>query len=107
MKSKRTKLTDIPEEVKQIVYKRDHGRCIACGELGLPNAHFIRRSQGGLGVPENVVTLCPKCHHDYDNGFYRDEMENYIRQYLKSIYGASWNETKLVYNKWNGFKFNK
>ena len=48
MKSKRSKLTDIPKEVKEIVFKRDNGKCILCGKDGLPNAHFIRRSQGRI-----------------------------------------------------------
>lgn len=47
-KSKRSNATDIPKEVKEEVYKRDKGRCVICPNPGIPNAHFIRRSQGGL-----------------------------------------------------------
>lgn len=67
--------------------------------------HFVARSQGGLGIEENIVTLCLDCHNDYDNGNKKDEYRNYIRNYLKSIYGDSWSEENLVYNKWSNFKF--
>lgn len=99
-KSKRAKACDIPPAVKKIVLERDCGCCIICGSPhAMPNAHYIRRGQCGLGIEENVVTLCPQCHHDYDNG---DKLEEYgalIRDYLKSQY-AGWNEKDLYYDKW-------
>lgn len=99
-KSKRSNDCDISPEVKRIVYERDGHRCIYCHRNnGLPNAHFIGRGQGGLGIPENIVTLCPECHEDYDNGFKREEIGNYIREYLKWKYGQNWNEKKLIYKK--------
>lgn len=106
MKSRRSKITDIPPKVKKIVHERDNGRCVVCGLAGMPNAHFIPRSKGGKGIPENIVTLCLYCHHNYDNGNLREEIGNRIREYLKSKYGDSWNEEKLIYNKWEDFKFN-
>ena len=106
-KSKRSKLTDISTKVKEIVYERDGGRCIICGLAGLPNAHYIPRSKSGLGIEENVVTLCIYHHQKYDNGYLREEIGNSIREYLKSKYGDSWSEEKLTYNKWENFKFNK
>ena len=104
-KSQRAKNTDISPKVKAIVYERDKGKCIICGRPGIPNAHYKRRSQGGLGIEQNVVTLCLRCHEDFDNGFKREEIENYIHDYLKSIYGTSWCEEDLIYNKWKNFKF--
>ena len=56
---------------------------------------------GGLGIEENIVTLCNKCHHDFDNGSRRVEYGYSIQWYLKSIYGDNWNERKLIYNKYN------
>lgn len=102
MKSKRSKATDIPMKVKKEVYERDNGRCVICGREGLPNSHYIRRSKGGLGIPENVVTMCIYCHSAYDNG-YDTELKEYIKnktkEYLMSIY-KNWNEKDLIYNKW-------
>lgn len=97
---KRKTLTDIPIEVKRKVFERDNRRCIYCHKNnGIPNAHFKRRSQGGLGIEQNIVTLCPKCHKDFDNGFKREELENYIREYLKFKYGQNWNEAELIFKK--------
>jgi 5-methylcytosine-specific restriction endonuclease McrA len=106
-KSKRSKATDISPKVKQKVYERDNKLCIVCYQLGIPDAHYIRRTQGGLGIEENVVTLCRTCHHEYDDGSKREEIGERIKQYLKSIYGDSWDEEKLKYSKWNGFKYSK
>ena len=98
-KSKRSKACDIPERVKLRVMARDDGRCIICGLSGFPNAHYIPRSQGGLGIEQNVVTLCPVCHQRYDNGDKREEYGAYIKQYLSWAY-ENWNEKDLIYNKW-------
>lgn len=102
-KSKRAKATDIPKEVKEKVYERDGGRCVVCKKQGIPNAHYIRRSQGGLGIEQNVVTLCTTCHDDFDNGSKRQEIGKIIHDYLQSIY-KDWNEEGLVYNKWRALR---
>lgn len=75
-----------------------------CGRPGAPNAHYIPRSLGGLGIEENVVTLCTYCHNAYDNGYSKDInvrqfIGNQIKKYLKSKY-EHWNETDLYYDKW-------
>jgi 5-methylcytosine-specific restriction endonuclease McrA len=102
-KSKKSKATDIPYKVKEAVWERDNHSCIYCGKTGygvMPNAHFIPRSKGGLGVEENVVTLCQDCHYNYDFGgkdisnIYR----KYIRNYLSEKY-EDWREEDLVYEK--------
>ena len=92
--------TDIPIKVKEAVFERDKRRCIYCHKNnGIPNAHYIRRSQGGLGIEQNIVTLCPDCHKQYDNGNKREELEEYIGEYLKFKYGQNWSKEKLIYNK--------
>lgn len=94
-----TKACKIQPGVREAVYERD-GHCIICGSNeGIPNAHFIPRSHGGLGIEENIVTLCPRCHFEYDNGAYRNEYRTLIRSYLKAKY-PEWDEKKLVYGKW-------
>ena len=98
-KHKETKATSISIEVKNIVKARDGGRCIICGQPGLPNAHYIRRAQGGLGIEQNIVTLCPECHHDYDNGSHRREIGDYIAEYLEKWY-PDFPDKNRVYNKY-------
>ncbi len=105
-KSTRSKLTDISPEVRAKVAERDNGICVVCGvRKGEPNMHYISRNNGGLGIEENIVTGCPECHHEYDNGSKLEETRKTIREYLQSIYGDSWNEENLVFHKWNGFKY--
>lgn len=97
---KGTKACDISQSVKEKVWQRDKGRCIVCGSpFAMPNAHYIARSQIGLGIEQNIVTLCAKCHHYYDHTTMREDYREYIRNYLKSKY-PDWNEEKLKYRKW-------
>lgn len=101
MKSKRTKACDITKEVKDRVWERDEGRCILCGShQAMPNAHFIPRSAGGLGIEENIVTLCMECHERYDHTTDRKNIEKLIRKYLKSHY-PEWEKLNLIYTKWS------
>lgn len=98
MKSKRTKALDISPEVKEAVAERDGGRCVLCGRPGLPNGHFIPRSQSGRGIEENVVTLCIECHNRYDNGAFRAQTEVELEAYLQTLY-PEWNREKILYRK--------
>lgn len=106
---RRTKALDIPRRVKEAVARRDSFDgwpcCILCGTpapseypLAFSNAHFIARSHGGLGIEQNVLTLCPACHQRYDNSSERSELREELRGYLKRRYpGLS--EEELVYRK--------
>jgi 5-methylcytosine-specific restriction endonuclease McrA len=95
---KRTKAVDISKKVKESVYKRDKGLCILCGKAGIPNAHYIKRSQGGLGIEQNVVCLCVKCHYEQDMGKDTELYTSKLKEYLKGKY-ENWNEKDLIYRK--------
>lgn len=108
MKTKRSKATDIPMSVKKRVWERDGGCCVVCGNSYnvMPNAHYISRQHGGLGIEQNVVTLCTeltpnKCHRRYDFGTKEEheKIKRIIRNYLESRY-PNWKEEDLVYRKW-------
>lgn len=107
MKTKRSKATDIPMSVKQKVFKRDNECCVICGNNYnvMPNAHYIPRSKGGLGIEENIFTACTRltendCHYKFDNGTQKEKtkLKKRIRDYLKEKY-PNWNEEKLYYKK--------
>jgi 5-methylcytosine-specific restriction endonuclease McrA len=68
--------------------------------LAFSNAHFISRAQGGLGVEENILTLCPGCHRRYDQTTEREELRGFFREYLQQKY-LDWDESKLYYRKGN------
>lgn len=106
-KSKRAKATDISRQVKKAVWERDNGRCVVCGNNinVMPNAHYISRSKGGLGIEQNIVTLCTeftplKCHRRYDFGTKeeRQMIHGIIKKYLQSKY-EDWDEERLYYRK--------
>ena len=101
--SKRSKACEISQSTKELVWNRDMHKCIICGRYvpkALANAHFVKRSQGGLGIPENIVTLCLQCHYEEDFGKNTKEYENKIEEYLKFKYGSEWSREKLIYDKW-------
>lgn len=99
MKNERTMRLDIPRTVKDAVWERDNRCCVLCGNpQAMPNAHYISRAQGGLGIEQNIVTLCMKCHRDYDQSAARQYIKEEIRHYLSSKY-EDWKEENLVYQK--------
>ena len=96
---KRTKALAIAPEVKRKVRERDGGCCILCGSpKGEPCAHYISRAQGGLGIEENVLTLCWACHMRYDQTTEHRALQAFFRRYLQSRY-PGWDESKLIYRK--------
>lgn len=104
MKSRRTKACEIKPDVKTRVYERDGHKCVWCGKYvdkSCACAHFIPRSHGGLGIDENILTLCSSCHSEFDNGNHRNEMKTVFERYLKSYYGVL-NSDNLIYDKWKG-----
>ena len=104
---KDTKARDFSRKAKEQIAERDSidewPCCVWCGAaapapLAWSNAHFISRAQGGLGIPENGLTLCPECHRRYDQTTARSEMREFFREYLQEQY-PEWDEEKLYYKK--------
>ena len=100
-KSRRAKALHPSDDVKTAVYRRDGGLCVWCKKPGLPEAHFIARNSSGLGIEENILTLCRECHDKYDHGTReeRERMREYFREYLKCCY-PEWDESKLYYRRY-------
>lgn len=107
---KETKATAIPKRVKDAVRARDGGFCILCGRPGDPHCHVVRRSAGGMGIEQNIVTLCPRCHYALDEGLYirelapfgfhsRAEIKKFIYKYMETVY-PGWTPEKVTYRKW-------
>ena len=104
----RTDALAIPRKVKKAVAARDSVDgwpcCILCGRpaptydpLSFSCAHYISRAQGGLGIEENILTLCPCCHRQYD-GVERNMLRPILRRHLRENY-ENWNESELTYRK--------
>ena len=105
----RTKAVGITLATKEAVAERDSfdgwACCILCGtpaptnnRLAFSNAHYIPRSQGGLGREDNILTLCPECHRRYDQTTDRAKLQPFFARYLKEHY-PNWNEKNLIYKK--------
>ena len=106
---KDTKARDFDRKAKLAIMHRDTVEgwpcCVFCGAAApseespvWSNAHYISRAQGGLGIPENGLTLCPECHGRYDQTTARAEMREYFREYLSERY-EDWSEDALIYRK--------
>lgn len=104
---KDTKARAFDRKTKEIIAERDSIKgwpcCVRCGAaapmpLAWSNAHFISRAQGGLGVVENGLTLCPRCHREYDQTTRREDLREFFREYLKSKH-PGWDESELYYRK--------
>jgi hypothetical protein len=53
----------IPDDVKQLVWLRDGGRCRHCGaQTELQYDHIIPVAMGGSSNPENLQILCGPCN---------------------------------------------
>ena len=99
-KSKRSKKCDINKATKDKVWERDGHRCVICkSPFAMPNAHYIPRSKGGLGVEQNIVTLCARCHQMTDQSEHRQFMLDKIEKYLKNKY-KDWSKEDLIYDKY-------
>ena len=103
---KRTKACAISKKTKLEVYRRDMGACIFCGCPGLPEAHVIARSHGGLGCKENIVTACRKCHDLLDNSEHRQQMLSHAISYLKMFY-PDWKSEDFFFYKYDKDKGKK
>lgn len=93
--NKRAKATSIPFKVKQEVFIRDDGRCIFCGRPGYPEAHYISRTRGGLGIPENIVTACRECHRRMDASEKRPQYLKRAKAYLDILYPEYTDEMRI------------
>jgi 5-methylcytosine-specific restriction endonuclease McrA len=97
---------EFDKKTREKIYSRDQYRCINCHDTGMLGvAHvFVPRSKGGLGVEENGVLMCQRCHHEMDNGRVKEISEmikKVAEEYLKKQYHIDLE--KIIYNKWKNY----
>lgn len=98
-KHKRRNTTNISNQVRERVIRRDK-YCIFCGSsYNLTIAHYIPRSLGGLGIEENLTVACANCHMQLDQGKNRKKYQAYQLEYLNSLY-PNITDDKRKYKKW-------
>jgi len=55
--------------VREYVLYRDGHKCQHCGKANVPlEVHHIESRKTGGNRPDNLITLCDKCHSDYHKG---------------------------------------
>ena len=93
-------LTAIPTDVREVVKERDSYDgwpcCIWCGRPYVEVHHYIERSRGGLGIEQNLVCLCKRCHTKIHKG--DTDLQNFVREYLSEHY-EGWDERTLIARK--------
>lgn len=100
--SERTKKCSISAKVRKQVKERDGECCIFCeSTYEVQLCHIVPRSSGGLGIPENLVCGCFKCHMQMDQSSHREEMLEQANEYLRGIY-PEFDRTNKIYKKWSG-----
>jgi hypothetical protein len=53
----------IPQQIKDLVWQRDNGRCTQCGtNENLEYDHIIPHSKGGANTYRNIQLLCSNCN---------------------------------------------
>lgn len=90
-KSKRSRATDIDKDTRWNVKVRDDFSCIFCGSrYRIELAHTIlSRSNGGLGIEQNLVCACQSCHRIMDSESDRGKiLRKSAIHYLENIYGS-------------------
>ena len=69
MKPKQLARGVIPDDVKQLVWLRDGGKCQLCGSTGeLQFDHIIPVALGGSTSPDNLQVLCGSCNRTKGGG---------------------------------------
>ncbi len=112
--SKRSRACEFSAEAREVIKERDGG-CIFCRlEYMLPPEdeftlstntyqimHYIPRSAGGLGIPENGAVGCLWHHNMLDNGNegLREDMLTIFEAYLRARH-EGWDKRNLVYDKY-------
>lgn len=102
-KGRMSKACEFSPEARKEIIERDGG-CIFCKidpkeRTGFQIMHYIPRSRGGLGIPQNGAVGCLIHHQMLDNGADGKFMRQYFKTYLEAIYGHL-DEDDLIYKKW-------
>ena len=96
----------IPNGTRRLVYRRDGYQCAMCSDTrGLQIHHAVHRSLGGSDFPENLITLCWKCHavahgmkfDDYPAYIDTEWMEQHVVEYLSDWYAENQGEPWYPY----------
>jgi hypothetical protein len=73
----------LSEVIRNFVFYRDTWHCRHCFNAnGLDPHHVIFKSAGGTDTPNNLLTLCRKCHDDIHGGRLKIEVVEILEHNL-------------------------
>ena len=62
--------------ISKVVKRRDKHTCQSCGlTVGLSVHHILPRDEGGVDMPDNLITLCDNCHNEVEDMGLRDKWQ--------------------------------
>lgn len=88
--------------IKEAVWIRDNKKCIFCNltvSIECAKSRFIKNSEGGLAIPENIVTACDECNFKFQYGYQQEELAIVAEKHLKNYYKDNWSKEKLYISK--------
>jgi 5-methylcytosine-specific restriction endonuclease McrA len=65
-------------KIRQKVLERDGWSCQKCGknaDTKFHIHHILKKRKGGSDCLDNLITVCPKCHHQVDSDNYDPEWQ--------------------------------
>src|SRR5688572_9709387 len=65
-------------QIREEILQRDNYTCQLCeatGNTKLHVHHILKRIEGGGDYFDNLITVCPSCHHKADRSLYNPEWE--------------------------------
>ena len=73
----------LDENIRKAVILRDNHRCMECGKMNckLEVHHIKPRRLNGSNTPDNLITLCEKCHQKTEN-----KEEQYMSHYFSLLH---------------------
>ena len=88
---------NIPTSTRKAIYCRDGYRCALCDSTQyLQIHHIIPRGKGGNNEPDNLITLCSKCHGAAHGcipegwTMTAEDVEQACIEYVSDMYAGEW-----------------
>lgn len=82
---------------RKAIYRRDGYRCALCDSTQyLQIHHIIPRGKGGNNEPDNLITLCSKCHGAAHGcipegwTMTAEDVEQACVEYVSDMYAGDW-----------------
>lgn len=87
----------INSSLRKSIYRRDSYRCALCDSTQyLQIHHVISRGKGGNSEPDNLITLCSKCHGAVHGcipdgwAMTAEDVEQACVEYVADMYAGQW-----------------